>query len=107
MSKKVAIFWPGDYRARPNEWALPQSREATEQLAAALKKLGRSPYLVEGYLTRPGEAITRLGSIDDPLIGVFVHWTYAPTRSTASWARTTHSCWRRTSRAPGRGSWLS
>jgi len=78
MSRKVAIFWPGDYRARPNEWALPQSREATEQLAAALKKLGRSPYLVEGYLTRPGDAIARLGSIDDPMIGVFVHWTYAP-----------------------------
>ena len=53
MSKRVAIFWPGDYRAKPNEWALPQSREATEQLVAALKKLGRSPYLVEGYLDPP------------------------------------------------------
>ncbi len=78
MPKKVAIFWPGDYRAKPNEWALPQSREATAQLVAALKKLGRSPYLVEGYLTRPDEAITKLGPIDDPLVGVFVHWTYAP-----------------------------
>ena len=54
MPKKVAIFWPGDYRAKPNEWALPQSREATAQLVAALKKLGRSPYVVDGYLTRPG-----------------------------------------------------
>lgn len=78
MSKKVAVFWPGDYRAKPNEWALPQSRETTERLTAALRKLGRSPYVVEGYLTRPGEAIARLGPIDDPLIGVFVHWTYAP-----------------------------
>jgi L-fucose isomerase-like protein len=78
MSKKVAIFWPGDYRTRPNEWALPQSREATKQLMAALEKLGRSPYLVDGYLTRPGDAIVRLGSIDDPMVGVFVHWTYAP-----------------------------
>ena len=42
------------------------------------KKLGRSPYVVEGYLTRPDEAITKLGPIDDPMIGVFVHWTYAP-----------------------------
>ena len=33
---------------------------------------------MEGYLTRPDEAITKLGPIDDPLIGVFVHWTYAP-----------------------------
>jgi L-fucose isomerase-like protein len=78
MSKKVAVFWPGDYRPKPNEWALPQSRETTAQLTAALKKLGRSPYLVEGYLTRPDEAIAKLGPIDDPLIGVFVHWTYAP-----------------------------
>src|SRR5262249_36238627 len=50
----------------------------TDQLVAALRKLGRTPYVVEGYLTRPDEAITKLGPIDDPLIGVFVHWTYAP-----------------------------
>ncbi len=78
MSRKVAVFWPGDYRAKPNEWALPQSRETTDQLFRALKKLGRTPYLVEGYLTRPDEAISKLGPIDDPMIGVFVHWTYAP-----------------------------
>jgi L-fucose isomerase-like protein len=76
--KKVAIFWPGDYRAKPNEWALAQSREATAQLEAALRKLGCLPYLVEGYLTRPNEAIAKLGPIDDPMVGVFVHWTYAP-----------------------------
>jgi L-fucose isomerase-like protein len=75
---KVAVFWPGDYRDKPNEWALPQSREATGQLVAALKKLGRSPYLVEGYLTRPDQAIAKLGPIDDPMVGLFVHWTYAP-----------------------------
>lgn len=78
MSKKVAVFWPGDYRAKPNEWALAQSQETTTQLVAALKKLGRSPYVVEGYLTRPQEAITKLGPITDPMVGVFVHWAYAP-----------------------------
>jgi L-fucose isomerase-like protein len=78
MSKKIAIFWPGDYRAKPNQLALPQAREATAQLVAALEKLGRAPYLVEGYLTRPDQAIANLGPIDDPMIGVFVHWTYAP-----------------------------
>jgi L-fucose isomerase-like protein len=78
MAKKVAVFWPGDYRAKPNEWALPQSRETTHQLIAALKKLGCAPYVVEGYLTRPDEAIARLGPIDDPMIGVFVHWAFAP-----------------------------
>ena len=78
MTKRVAIFWPGDYRTRPNEWALPHSRTTTDQLIAALRKLGRSPYVVDGYLTRPDESITKLGPIDDPMIGVFVHWTYAP-----------------------------
>jgi L-fucose isomerase-like protein len=78
MPRKIAIFWPGDYRAKPNEWALAQSQEATSQLTAALRKLGRSPYLVEGYLTRPDESIAKLGPIDDPLIGLYVHWTYAP-----------------------------
>jgi len=22
MAAKIAIFWPGDYRAKPNEWAV-------------------------------------------------------------------------------------
>jgi L-fucose isomerase-like protein len=78
MSSKIAVFWPGDYRAKPNEWALDQSKEATSELFNALKKLGKSPYLVEGYLTRPGEAIKKLGPIQDPVVGLFVHWTYAP-----------------------------
>ncbi len=76
--KKVAIFWPGDYRAKPNEWARPQVSETTKQLQQALKKLGRQPYVIDGYLTKPHEAIQHLGPIDDPMIGVFVHWTYGP-----------------------------
>ena len=40
MPKKVAVFWPGDYRAKPNEWALAQSQEATAQLTAALREAG-------------------------------------------------------------------
>src|SRR5882724_7937183 len=78
MSKKVALFWPGDYRNKPNDWALPQAQETTRQLVAALTKLGRSPYVVEGFLTRPDQAISKLGPIDDPMVGVFVHWAYAP-----------------------------
>ncbi len=78
MSTKVAIFWPGDYRARPNELALPNMEEATAQLERALKKLGRSSYRVEGFLTKPNEAIEKLGPIDDPMIGVYVHWVYGP-----------------------------
>jgi L-fucose isomerase-like protein len=78
MSKRIAIFWPGDYRPRPNELARPSAEEATRQLEGALRKLGREPYRVEGCLTRPDEAIEKLGPIDDPLVGIFVHWCYGP-----------------------------
>ena len=78
MARKIAIFWPGDYRAKPNELALPGATEASRQLEAALRKLGCESYRVEGWLTRPHEAIDRLGRIDDPLIGVCTHWFYGP-----------------------------
>ncbi len=78
MSKAVALFWPGDYREEPNKWALPQVKESTEQLTRALKKLGRKPYQVRGFLRKPNEAIEKLGPVNDPAIGVFCHWTYAP-----------------------------
>jgi L-fucose isomerase-like protein len=76
--QRVALFWPGDYRKLPNTWALPQAQAATAQLISALKKLGRKPYLVKGFITNPAEAISKLGPIDDPIIGLFVHWAYAP-----------------------------
>src|SRR5688572_2382268 len=78
MSKKVAVFWPGDARQKPNELAAPNVEAASVQLARAFKKLGREPYRVPGFLTKPHEAIDRLANIDDPLAGVFVHWVYGP-----------------------------
>ena len=78
MSRNVAIFLPGDYRPKPNRLALPQVRETTRNLVRALKKLGRKPRIVKGFITKPDEAITKLGPIDDPMVGVFVHWTYGP-----------------------------
>jgi L-fucose isomerase-like protein len=78
MAKKVAVFWPGDARQKPNELAQPNVEAATVQLERALKKLGREPYRVPGFLTKPHEAIEKLGPIDDPLLGVFVHWVYGP-----------------------------
>ena len=78
MSKKVAVFWPGDARAIPNQLALPSVEEATGQLERALRKLGRDPYRVEGFLSKPHEAIEKLGPIDDPMVGVCVHWLYGP-----------------------------
>jgi L-fucose isomerase-like protein len=57
---------------------LPQATEATQQLARAFERLGRKPYFIDGFITRPDQSISRLGNIDEPLVGVFVHWTYAP-----------------------------
>src|SRR5262252_4996617 len=78
MKKKVALFWPGDARAKPNELALPNITEATEQMERALKKLGREPYRIEGFLSKPHEAIEKLGPVHDPMVGVCVHWFYGP-----------------------------
>ena len=78
MAQKIALFWPGDYRPKPNEQALPNMTEATLQLEKALKKLGRESYRIEGFLTKPHEAIEKLGPVEDPMIGVFVHWVYGP-----------------------------
>ena len=78
MGKKVALFWPGDARAKPNELAEPSIKEATAQMERALKHLGRQPYLVEGFLSKPHESIEKLGPIDDPMVGVCVHWFYGP-----------------------------
>ncbi len=78
MARRVAIYWPGDYRGTPNELARPHVEQATQQLEAALRKVGCEPYRIEGFITRPDEAIEKLGPIDDPLIGVCVHWFYGP-----------------------------
>jgi L-fucose isomerase-like protein len=78
MAKKVAVFWPGDARQRPNELALPNMETATVALERALEKLGRKPYRVPGFLTKPHESIEKLGPVDDPMIGMFVHWVYGP-----------------------------
>ncbi len=78
MPQKIALFWPGDERAKPNELAQPNVEEATRQLERALQKLGRPTYRVEGFLSKPHHAIEKLAPIDDPLIGVCVHWLYGP-----------------------------
>jgi len=78
MKNKIAMFWPGDARDVPNQLAMPSIKEATTQLERALKKLGREPYLVDGILSKPHHAIEKLGPVQDPMIGVCVHWLYAP-----------------------------
>jgi L-fucose isomerase-like protein len=78
MTKKVALFWPGDARAKPNELALPNIEEATQQMERALRKLGREPYRVPGFLSKPHESIEKLGPVHDPMVGVCVHWFYGP-----------------------------
>jgi len=78
MAKRIALFWPGDARAKPNELALPNVTEATAQIERALRKLGREPYVVPGFLSKPHESIEKLRPIDDPMVGVCVHWFYGP-----------------------------
>jgi L-fucose isomerase-like protein len=57
---------------------LPQVRATTRNLVRALKKLGRKPRLIDGFITRPDQAIRKLAGVDDPMIGIFVHWAYGP-----------------------------
>jgi L-fucose isomerase-like protein len=78
MTKRIALYWPGDARTKPNELARPEITEATAQMERALKKLGREPYRVEGFIAKPHEAIEKLGPIDDPTVAICVHWFYGP-----------------------------
>src|SRR4051794_20860003 len=78
MTQKIALFWPGDERPKPNQLAQPNVEETTQQLERALAKLGRASYRIEGFLSKPHHAIEKLGPIDDPLLGVCVHWLYGP-----------------------------
>ncbi len=78
MSKKVFVYWPGDARRKPNELALESVESASVELEKALKKVGREPQRVPGFLEKPHEARDKLGPIDDPIAGVFAHWVYGP-----------------------------
>ena len=78
MKQRIALFWPGDGRDAPNQLALPSMTQATEQMESALRRLGREPYRIEGFLTKPHEAMEKLGHVDDPLVGMCVHWIYGP-----------------------------
>lgn len=78
MSDTIHLYWPGDYRPTPNQLAMPMVEETTRQLERALDRLGRKHARVPGLLTKPNEAIERLGPIDEPLIGVYAHWVYGP-----------------------------
>jgi L-fucose isomerase-like protein len=78
MTQKIALFWPGDQRPKPNEMALPNVEEATQQLERALAKLGQQSYRIPGFLSAPHHAIEKLAPVDDPLLGVCVHWFYGP-----------------------------
>jgi L-fucose isomerase-like protein len=78
MKQRIALFWPGDGREMPNTLALPNVEQATVQIEKALKKLGRETYRINGFISKPHESIEKLGPIDDPLIGICVHWFYGP-----------------------------
>jgi len=78
MSDTINIFWPGDYREMPNRTALPMLEEATAQLERSLDRIGRKHRRVDGFLTKPHEAIEKLGPVEGPMIGLYTHWVYGP-----------------------------
>src|SRR4030095_1058075 len=78
MAKKIAVYWPGDQRQKPNELALSNVEAASVQVERALTKLGKTPYRIPGFLAKPHETIEKLGPVDDPIVGVFAHWVYGP-----------------------------
>jgi len=78
MTQRIALFWPGDGRSAPNTLALPSIEAATAQMERALKRLGRTSYRIDGFITKSHESIEKLGPVDDPLIGICVHWIFAP-----------------------------
>ena len=78
MGKQVFLFWPGDGRKVPNDLARPSMEKATRQLEQALRKLGREPRRIEGFISQPHESIEQLGPINEPMITVCMHWYYAP-----------------------------
>src|SRR5262245_9434362 len=78
MMQRIALFWPGGLRRRPNELAEANAEEATRQLERAFERLGRRTYRVPGFLSKPHESIEKLGPIEDPMVGVCVHWFYGP-----------------------------
>ncbi len=78
MKQRIALFWPGDGRQLPNQLALPNVTESTRQMETALEKLGKQPYLIEGFLSKPHHAIEKLKPVQDPMIGICVHWFYGP-----------------------------
>ena len=75
---RVVLFRPGDERALPNELASESVDAFTRQLERAVIRLGHTPTTIEGFLTSPADAIETLSGIDEPVIGVFAHWVYAP-----------------------------
>jgi len=54
------------------------SKENNTPSKLGTKHLGKKHYRIEGFLTRPHEAIEKLSAIDDPMIGMYTHWVYGP-----------------------------
>jgi hypothetical protein len=78
MGRQLFLFWPGYGRKVPNDLARPSLEKATRQLEPALRKLGREPRRIEGFISKPHESIAQLGLINEPMIAVCVRWSYAP-----------------------------
>lgn len=75
---RVTLFLPGDYRPKPNELAQSKVRGFQAAMTRALRHLGHEVGVIEHFLTTPADSIDALGGRDEPLIGLYAHWVYAP-----------------------------
>ena len=102
MTERIAIFWPGDYRPKPNELALPNVEQATVQLERALASSGPRalPRRRLPDQAARGDREARPDRRPDRSASSSTGST-ARTRPTASSARTTRCCSPATSRGPG------
>ncbi|WP_308910537.1 hypothetical protein [Pseudokordiimonas caeni] len=78
MPETIHLFWPGDYRPHPNNLAMPMIEATTARMEAALDRLNVRHTRVPHVLSKPNAAITHLGPIDAPMIGIYSHWVYGP-----------------------------
>jgi len=78
MGQRIVLFTPGDYRAGPNALAEPNVAAFSRALGKAVEHLGHDVHVLDGFLSTPADSIDALTGVDDPMIGVYAHWVYAP-----------------------------
>jgi L-fucose isomerase-like protein len=74
----VTLFLPGDYRPGPNALAEASAHRFAAALTRAFEHIGHRVRLIDHFLVSPADAIDALSGLDEPLVGIYSHWVYAP-----------------------------